>query len=54
MVGGSNFLNVLHFVAFSTLLSFCSLIYNAEFDSNSSCLDLLNNFGINSFQKLQN
>ena len=30
---------VLHFVAFSALLSFRSLICNAEFDSNSSCLD---------------
>ena len=30
---------VLHFVAFSALLSFWSLICNAEFDSNSSCLD---------------
>ena len=45
---------VLHFVAFSALLSFWSLICNAEFDSNSSCLDRLNNFDINSLQKLQN
>ena len=37
---------VLHFVAFSALLSLWSLICNAEFDSNSSCLDQLNNFGI--------
>ena len=29
-----------------------SLICNAEFDSNSSCLDRLNNFGIISSQKL--
>ena len=42
------------FSAFSALLSFLSLIYNAKFDSNSSCLDRLNNFGINSLQKLQN
>ena len=45
---------VLHFHAFSTLLSFWFLICNVEFDSNSSCLDRLNNFGINSLQKLQN
>ena len=30
---------VLHFVAFSALLSFLSLICNAKFDSNSSFLD---------------
>ena len=30
------------------------LIYNVEFDSNSLCLDQLNNLGINSLQKLQN
>ena len=35
---------------FSALLSFWSLIYNAEFDSNSLCLDRLNNFSINSLQ----
>ena len=45
---------VLHFVAFSALLSFWSLICNVEFDSNSSCLDRLNNSGIISLQKLQN
>ena len=45
---------VLHFVAFSALLSFWSLIRNAKFDSNSSSLDRLNNFGINNLQKLQN
>ena len=45
---GSNFLT------FSALLSFWFLICNAEFDLNSSCLDRLNNFGINSLQKLQN
>ena len=42
------------FLAFSALLSFWYLICNAEFDSNSSCLDRLNNFGIISSQKLQN
>ena len=42
------------FLAFSALLSFLSLICNTEFDSNSSCLDRLDNFGINSLQKLQN
>ena len=42
------------FFVFSTLLSFWSLIYNAKFDSNSLCLYRLNNFGINSLQKLQN
>ena len=30
------------------------LICNVEFDSNSSCLNRFNKFGINSFQKLQN
>ena len=39
---------------FFALLFFWSLICNAEFDSNSLCLDRLNNFGINSLQKLQN
>ena len=43
-----------NFLVFSALLSFWSLICNVEFDSNSSCLDRLNNFGINSLQKLQN
>ena len=51
---GMKFRNAPFFLAFSTLLSFWSLIYNAEFDSNSSCLDLLCNFGIDSFQKLKN
>ena len=46
-----NFMGSIFFV-FSDLLSFLSLIYNVEFDSNSSCLDRLNNFGINSLQKL--
>ena len=47
---------VLHsiFFVFFALISFWSLICNAEFDSNSLCLDRLNNFGINSLQKLQN
>ena len=30
------------------------LICNVEFDSNSSCLDRLDNLGINSLQKVQN
>ena len=45
---------MLHFLAFYALLSFWSLIYNAELDSNSSCLDRLNNFCTISLQKLQN
>ena len=45
---------VLHFSSHFALLSFWSLICNAEFDSNSSCLDRLNNFGIISSKKLQN
>ena len=47
------FIEVL-FLLFFGLLSFWFLICNVEFDSNSSCLDRLNNFGINSLQKLQN
>ena len=43
-----------NFLAFSSLLSCWSLIFYAEFDSNSSCLDGLNNFGTISSQKLQN
>ena len=43
-----------NFLAFSALLSFWFLICNAEFDSNFSCLDRLDNFGINSLPKLQN
>ena len=39
---------------FSSLLSSWSLIYDVEFDSNSSCLDRLNNVGMISSQKLQN
>ena len=46
--------NPAKFLAFSALLSFWSLICNAEFDSNSSCLDRLNNFGMINSQKLQN
>ena len=42
------------FLMFSTILSSWFFIYNAELDSNSSCLDRLNNFGIISWQKLQN
>ena len=42
------------FLAFFAPLSFWYLICNAEFDSHSSCLDRLNNFGIDSLQKLQN
>ena len=45
---------VLHFSSLFALLSFWSLICNAEFASNSSCLDRLNNFSIISSQKLQN
>ena len=45
---------MLHFSSFSTLLPFSSLICNVEFDSNSSCLDRLNNFFMISSQKLQN
>ena len=37
---------MLHFSSLFALLSFWSLICNAEFDLNSSCLDLLNNFSI--------
>ena len=48
-----NFAGSIFFV-FSALLSFWSLICNAEFDLNSSCLDRLNNLGIDSLQKLQN
>ena len=42
------------FLLFSALLSSWSLIYDVEFDSNSSCLDRLNNVGMISSQKLQN
>ena len=42
------------FSSISTLLSFWFMIFNVEFDSNSSCLDRLNNLDINSLQKLQN
>ena len=53
-VGCENFPAAPISFVFSTLLSFWSLICNVEFDSNSLCLDRLNNFGINSLQKLQN
>ena len=43
---------MLNFLLFSAPLSFWFLICNAEFDLNSLCLDQLNNFGINSLQKL--
>ena len=42
------------FLLFSALLSSWSLIYDVEFNSNSSCLDRLNNVGMISSQKLQN
>ena len=45
---------VLQFPLFYAILSSWFLIYNAEFDSNSSSLDRPNNFGITSSQKLQN
>ena len=45
------FIEVL-FLLFYGLFSFWFLICNVEFDSNSSCLDRLNNFGINSLEKL--
>ena len=48
------FRNNSNFLSFSALLSFWSLICNVELDSNSSCLDRLNNFGTISSQKLQN
>ena len=50
----TKFMQLPNFLAFSALLFFWFLICNAEFDSNSLCLDRLNNFGINSLQKLQN
>ena len=34
------------FLIFSALFSSLSLIYDVEFDSNSSCLDRLKNFGM--------
>ena len=48
-----NFAGSIFFV-FSALLSFLSLICNVEFNSNSSCLDRLNNFCLIILQKLQN
>ena len=53
MLQDANFA-MLHFSSLFSLLSFWDLIYNYEFDSNSLCLDRLNNFGIISSQKLQN
>ena len=53
MLQDANFA-MLHFSSFFALLSFWDLICNDEFDSSSSCLDRLNNFGIISSQKLQN
>ena len=48
------FVKLLDFLAFSALLFLWFLICNAEFDSNSTCLDRLDNLGIISLQKLQN
>ena len=48
------FRNSSHFLSFSALLSFWSLICNAELDSNSLCFNRLNNFGTISSQKMQN
>ena len=45
---------MVHFSFIYALLSFWSLICNVELDSNSSCIDRLNNFGTISLQKLQN
>ena len=45
---------ILLFFLFYALLSSWSLIYDVEFDSNSSCLDRLNNVGMISSKKLQN
>ena len=42
---------LLDFPDFSALLSFWFLICNAEFDSNSTCLDRLDNLAIISLQK---
>ena len=53
MLQDANFA-MLHFSSLFALLSFWDLICNDEFDSNTSCLDRLNNFGIISSQKLQN
>ena len=50
----AKFLQCSIFHAFSALLSLWLLIYNVEFDSNSLCLDRLNNFDINSLKNLQN
>ena len=53
MLQDANFA-MLHFSSLFALLSLWDLICNDEFDSNSSCLDRLNNFGIISSQKLKN
>ena len=53
MNSDKNFLTFI-FLLFYAPLSSWSLIYDVEFDSNSSCLDQLNNFGMISSQKLQN
>ena len=47
---------ILCFFSFSTSAPSFLLIMirNVEFDSNSSCLDRIDNLGINSLQKLQN
>ena len=49
----SNFLVAPLFLHFLLFFPSGNLICNAEFDSNSSCLDRLNNFGTISLQKLQ-
>ena len=46
----AKFLRFSNFLVFSALLPFWFLICNAEFDSNSSWLDRLNNFDINNLQ----
>ena len=48
----SQVVKLLDFSAFSTLLSLWFMICNDEFDSNSTCLDRLDNLGIISLQKL--
>ena len=42
------------FLLFYAVLSSWSIIYDVEFDSNSSCLDRLNNVGMISSKKLEN
>ena len=53
MLQDANFA-ILHFSSLFALLSFWDLICNDEFNSGSSCLNRLNNFGMTSSQKLQN